>query len=796
MTTIKMSVADWGENTLVQGSNYDERTDTYVNHRADNVAGQAEQDVQFITTDSKGNKLGKIVVKKGGHGSSTGLYVRDDGSYELWFGHDGLKTSGYVTFKRDESGTKSFVKMDLPEGDIEIDQDNNILVLRTGNRYRVYRLDSVRANKRVKIADFTIPAWGKRWQGMYVTEGRLFVHRDVETKGASRVHMYDLEGKPVNFPATELTGGKSQNWIDTTRFGDEAEGFLAKPNGNKRDVYAWKRTGPSGSKRIVQGTLIISLPKLSTPWDGKSFPGASAFSIGSNHPAVKLLGQRLVIHGWTGYKSGPGVPMSNTDKAAVKWWQLKQGWTGSGADGVPGPKTWDTLMEDPTPEPPTKPTEPEEPVTSLPAYFPSADRKSQWYPSIAGGATFTKVDKLILHTTEGENWFDYSDVGYGPHLTYKPETREWRQHIPLTKSATALQNDGSYKTNQENCIQIEIIGYAKNARLWSQSMIQDVAALISWLAQYGLAVQAPFKFTPYPPGANVKVSQVSYKAARGILGHEHVPGNSHGDPGDPPIDLVLAVARGGGISPPVIPPKETENSGSDEPMSFPGAAAFQKGSTNPAVKILGERLVAHGWKGYRVGPGVPMGEADIKGTQWFQGLQGWSGDGADGIPGKLTWEALMKDPVARTTPPSAGAPIFGKVTTGFKAKGSWAWSQGHPGEDWNGPDPDYGDPVFAVRSGVVKYIGRLPWDQKSGNAYGDRALVIQDDAGTTQTLYAHMSAVKVRVGQRVQVGDLVGAIGYSGNVIPANKSGSHLHIERRNSPYRYGTNVVKPAYGD
>lgn len=795
MSSFKMSIADWGENTLVQGLNYDQNNNIYIGHRADNVSGQTEQDVQFIVTDAKGNKLNKVIVKKGGHGSSTGLFIDADDVYELWFGHDGLRTSGYVRFKRGESGVKQFVKMALPEGDIEIDQANNILVLRNGNRYRVYYLDSVRANKRIKIADFTIPSWGARWQGMYVSEGRLFIHRDVRTKGASRAHMYDLTGKPINFPASSLTGNKVQNWIDTSEMGDEAEGFLVKSRGDSIDVYAVKRTGPSGTRRVIELTLIATFPKLKSPWDGKSFPGADAFDIGSRHPAVKLLGERLVAHGWTGYKSGPGVPMSETDKAGIKWWQEKQGWTGTGADGIPGPLTWSTLMEDPDPVV----IPPENDVSKLPAYYPPANRTAQWYPSIAGGASFTKVDKLILHTTEGGNWFDYSGVGYGPHLTYKPETREWRQHIPLTKSATALRNDGSYKTNQENCIQIEIIGYAKNARLWSSSTIEDVGALIKWLSKYGLLIQAPKAFTPYPPGINVKMSRETYRSARGIIGHEHVPGNSHGDPGDPPIDLVLKAARGESIAPPVLPEKPetpSEPIEPDSPIAFPGPDAFKIGSQHPAVVTLGERLVAHGWKGYSVGPGIPMGLADKYGVQWFQGLQGWDGEDADGIPGKVTWERLLAAPVHRRTPPPNGAPIFGSVTTGFKVKGSWAWSQGHPGEDWNGPDPDFGNPVFAVRSGIVKYIGRLPWDQKTGNAYGDRALVIQDAKSGLQTLYAHMNSCTVRLGQRVQVGDQVGTIGFSGYVIPANKQGSHVHIERRKSPYRYGTDVVKPLYND
>lgn len=797
MASFTVAIDEWGENSYFQGLNYDQNTDTHVGHRADNDTGQVHQDVEFIMTDANGNKLGKINIESAGHGSSTGMYIDTDGVYEMWMGHDKLKCSGYVRFKRNESGTKPFVKTELPEGDIEIDQANNRLVLRNGNRYRIYKLDTVRANSardRIKLADFTIPAWGLRWQGMYLTEGRLFIHRDVKTKGASRAHMYDLEGKPVSFPASPLTGNKAQNWIDTTKMGDEAEGFMGKSKGDKVEVYVVKRTGPTGRKRVIKGTLIYSLPKLKTPWDGISFPGADAFAIGSTHPAVKTLGERLVIHGFKGYKNGPGVPMSATDKAGVKWFQELRGWTGTGADGIPGPQTWSKLLATPTPKPDPKP-EPEVPMPTLPQRYPPADLISQWFPSIAGGATFTKVDKLVIHTTEGSSWFNYSVVGFGPHLTLN---RVWRQHIPLTKSATALTDPDStpVRENRDNVIQIEVVGFAKNSPSWDELTINKIAELIAWLHQYGLPLKIMEKWTG--PNTTARMSSSEYDAFKGICGHQHVSGNDHWDPGMIPWEAIIDRAKALVAGVPAVPsaPKPDAPVVSDPDITkFPGASAFQIGSPHPAVKLLGQRLVAHGWK-YKVGPGIPMGVADVKGTQWFQGLQGWDGEGADGVPGKLTWEALLATPKARPVPPPNGAPIFGRVTTGFKAKGSWAWSQGHPGEDWNGEDPDYGDPVFAVRSGLVEYIGRLPWDQKSGNSFGDRALVIQDDAGTYQTLYAHMSKVNVRKGQRVQVGDLVGEMGFSGNVIPANKQGTHVHIERRKAPYRYGIDVVKPVYGD
>lgn len=550
-----LKIDDWrgnAKNTLVQGLNVHPPTGTLIGHQADDVPGQSRQDVVFRQHKPNGDYIGAITVKNGGHGSSTGLETVDGNTVRIWFGHDGYGCSGYVQFNIGETGIKDFVKTDLPEGDIEIDQANNRLVLRNNDsrrnsdRYRVYDFNTVKAegaHHRDKLADFYVPHWGRRWQGMYVAEGRLFVHRDVKTKGASRAQMFDLKGKFLD------------DW-DTTKMGDEAEGFFSTSDGNNVAIFAVKRTGPAGPRRIIEGTWLVSIPKVraEAPWDGKSFPGPENFRIGSNHPAVTVLGERLVAHGWTGYKSGPGVPMSSTDQEGVEWFQKKQGWSGSDADGIPGPETWKRLMAAPDKPDPKPDPEPEKPVSDLPAYYPPADRTAQWFPSIAGSGTIDRVDKLVLHTTEGGGWFNYASVGYGPHLTYNPRTREWRQHISLHKSATALSNDGSYKTNQANAIQIEIIGYSKNSPEWLDTTVEDIGALVKWLSQYGLQIRAPKAFTPYPPGLNVRMTRSAYQSCRGVIGHQHVPGNNHGDPGLPPIDKILAAAKG---KPIVVPPPTT-----------------------------------------------------------------------------------------------------------------------------------------------------------------------------------------------------------------------------------------------
>lgn len=91
-----------------------------------------------------------------------------------------------------------------------------------------------------------------------------------------------------------------------------------------------------------------SLPSTGVAWDGKSFPGTSAFVLGKSHPAVTLLGQRLLAHGIVGfYKEGPGPTFGPADVAATKAFQLKHSALSGDADGIPGPLTWTMLMAAP-----------------------------------------------------------------------------------------------------------------------------------------------------------------------------------------------------------------------------------------------------------------------------------------------------------------------------------------------------------------------------------------------------------------------------------------------------------------
>lgn len=88
-------------------------------------------------------------------------------------------------------------------------------------------------------------------------------------------------------------------------------------------------------------------------------------------------------------------------------------------------------------------------------------------------------------------------------------------------------------------------------------------------------------------------------------------------------------------------------------------------------------------------------------------------------------------------------------------------SANHAGIDIDGEE---GDPIYAADSGVVVYSGWNDW------GYGNM-LVISHGNGW-QTVYAHLSALYVTCSQSVWQGNVIGAIGSTGNA-----SGSHLHFE-------------------
>lgn len=118
------------------------------------------------------------------------------------------------------------------------------------------------------------------------------------------------------------------------------------------DLIRWVREQGPGmreeAQREINRTNGPAQPEPEQPQGPPPFPGENAFRIGQEHPAVLQLDDALIKKGYTRHHSGAsyqrGPMFSEATRLNVRDFQLAQGWSGSDADGYPGPQTWDRLM--------------------------------------------------------------------------------------------------------------------------------------------------------------------------------------------------------------------------------------------------------------------------------------------------------------------------------------------------------------------------------------------------------------------------------------------------------------------
>ncbi|MFB7649458.1 peptidoglycan-binding protein [Streptomyces sp. NPDC056084] len=81
------------------------------------------------------------------------------------------------------------------------------------------------------------------------------------------------------------------------------------------------------------------------PGSGDAYPGAGNFGPGASNTYVTRLGTMLCARGGRRFYSvGPGPNWGDADRNATRAFQQAQGWSGSDADGLPGPTTWELLV--------------------------------------------------------------------------------------------------------------------------------------------------------------------------------------------------------------------------------------------------------------------------------------------------------------------------------------------------------------------------------------------------------------------------------------------------------------------
>ncbi|WP_270730740.1 M23 family metallopeptidase [Shimia sp. Alg240-R146] len=158
--------------------------------------------------------------------------------------------------------------------------------------------------------------------------------------------------------------------------------------------------------------------------------------------------------------------------------------------------------------------------------------------------------------------------------------------------------------------------------------------------------------------------------------------------------------------------------------------------------------------------------------------RGYSGQGGPLMPlsfstkgGELTAETLRANRLidqldqlnmyriaAETAPFANPLQSAFRYTSGFGMR----WGRMHKGTDFAAP---YGTPIHVTADGVVSHAGWL-------SGYG--RLIKVKHANGVETRYAHLAKIRVKEGQRVSRGTVIGDMGNSGR-----STGTHLHYEVR-----------------
>ncbi|WP_448587186.1 peptidoglycan DD-metalloendopeptidase family protein [Thermocrinis sp.] len=125
-------------------------------------------------------------------------------------------------------------------------------------------------------------------------------------------------------------------------------------------------------------------------------------------------------------------------------------------------------------------------------------------------------------------------------------------------------------------------------------------------------------------------------------------------------------------------------------------------------------------------------------------------------------EKRVKDILSEIRNIPLGYPLYGKITShvGWRKNPFGKGYEFHSGIDIEAPT---GSAVKTTADGIVVFAGRY-------SEYGNTVIV--NHTSGYSTLYAHLSKIEVKVGQKVKAGDIIGKVGSTGR-----STGPHLHYE-------------------
>lgn len=110
----------------------------------------------------------------------------------------------------------------------------------------------------------------------------------------------------------------------------------------------------------------------------------------------------------------------------------------------------------------------------------------------------------------------------------------------------------------------------------------------------------------------------------------------------------------------------------------------------------------------------------------------------------------------------------------------------------------FGDNIYSISDGtvIISKSGCIVGDLECNRKAGNYVVIKHSDIGYFSS-YMHLDSVYVSVGDKVNVGDVIGTMGNTGNVIPVptdpnSKLGTHLHFTLQKGQEYNSSSPVNP----
>lgn len=245
------------------------------------------------------------------------------------------------------------------------------------------------------------------------------------------------------------------------------------------------------------------------------------------------------------------------------------------------------------------------------------------------------------HTFTNEfGWFTGGGADVAPHLLWDPFSGDIAQMFPADSRSLSLQNAGSVRTNRTGkyCIQIETVfteGETVNGKRYNtvaDTPCKGLPDIVAWLRSLGI----PDGWPGGAPTGFVRdtVPMDTWINHGGHYGHNQIPGNSHVDPGPMPNNMFAGAPTPTPAAKPKVSLAHVVYAAKHDPAAAQGHTSYKAEVLLVEKALAAEKLLA---SQYVDGS---FGTLTVTAYKAWQQRLGYSGSGADGIPGQTSLAKL------------------------------------------------------------------------------------------------------------------------------------------------------------